>query len=80
MQEEQRAHDLKMQQETTKQQQMMWEALGSALGKSAPRDAPAKMSPRSVRAQLKELKELHDDGLITDDEYASKKAALLAGM
>ncbi|MEI8016300.1 MAG: SHOCT domain-containing protein [Nitrospira sp.] len=33
----------------------------------------------SLEGKLKRLKQIHDDGLITDDEYAAKKKSLLDG-
>jgi hypothetical protein len=33
----------------------------------------------SLERKLQRLKQIRDDGLITDDEYAAKKKALLDG-
>ena len=42
--------------------------------------APASTYPdSSLEGKLQRLKQIHDDGLITDDEYAAKKKALLDG-
>lgn len=51
--------------------------------KDAPAPAPAPAAPASapapdVMTQLKQLGELRDAGVLTDDEFAAKKAELLA--
>ena len=43
---------------------------------AAPAPAPAGMSDDAI-ARLKQLGELHDQGILTDDEFAQQKAALL---
>lgn len=41
---------------------------------------PAQGEPKSTKAKLTELKEMLDDGLITQDEFDTKKAQLLEQM
>ncbi len=43
-------------------------------------DAPAAASPNSLSDKLKELSKLHERGLISDADYESTKARLLAAM
>ena len=43
----------------------------------APAPAPAAEAPDPI-AQLKELAALHDQGVLTDEEFAAQKAKLLA--
>ncbi|WP_188674364.1 SHOCT domain-containing protein [Subtercola lobariae] len=40
----------------------------------------ASLPPIDIPAQLKQLKTLYDDGVLTDDEFNTKKAELLARM
>ena len=40
---------------------------------------PSTYPDSSLEGKLQRLKQIHDDGLITDDEYAAKKKALLDG-
>jgi len=44
----------------------------------APAPAPAAAPADDPIAKLKELAELHDQGILTDDEFAAQKAKLLA--
>lgn len=44
------------------------------------KDVPPSASPdSSLEGKLKRLKQIHDEGLITDDEFAAKKKMLLDG-
>jgi len=43
----------------------------------APAPAPAAAPADDPIAKLKELAELHDQGILTDDEFAAQKAKLL---
>ena len=43
----------------------------------APADAPAAAPAEDPLARLRELAELHDTGVLTDDEFAAAKAKLL---
>jgi membrane protease subunit (stomatin/prohibitin family) len=45
----------------------------------APAPAPAPVAPAETDtiAQLKQLAELHDQGILTDDEFAAQKAKVL---
>ena len=43
-----------------------------------PAPAPAPAAAADPIAQLKELAELHQQGVLTDDEFAAQKAKLLA--
>ena len=40
---------------------------------------PSAYQDSSLEGKLKRLKQIRDDGLITDDEFAAKKKALLDG-
>jgi hypothetical protein len=40
---------------------------------------PSAYPDSSLEGKLKRLKQIHNDGLITDDEYAAKKKVLLDG-
>lgn len=44
---------------------------------SAPAPAPAASAENDLVAQLKQLAELKDQGILTDDEFAAQKAKLL---
>jgi hypothetical protein len=44
----------------------------------APVRAVASSPPRDRLADLKELAQLHDDGVLNDDEFAAAKAKILA--
>ena len=51
---------------------------------AAPAPAPAPAAPQAggadpVIEQLKQLGELHSQGVLTDDEFAAQKARILAG-
>jgi hypothetical protein len=46
---------------------------------SAPQEAPAAAPPVDRIEQLTKLAELHDRGILTDDEFAAEKAKILAG-
>jgi hypothetical protein len=53
----------------------------AAPAEAAPPAAPAPaggMSPDAI-AQLKDLADLHTQGVLTDEEFADQKAKLLAG-
>ena len=43
----------------------------------APAPAPAAGGESDMISQLKQLAELHDQGVLTDDEFAAQKAKLL---
>jgi len=43
----------------------------------APAPAPAAPAESDMISQLKQLGELHDSGVLTDDEFAAQKAKLL---
>jgi hypothetical protein len=43
----------------------------------APAPAPAASSEDDMISQLKQLAELHDQGVLTDDEFAAQKAKIL---
>jgi len=43
----------------------------------APAPAPAAGGEGDMIAELKQLAELHDQGILTDDEFAAQKAKLL---
>ena len=44
---------------------------------AAPAPAPAAAGEGDMIAQLKQLAELHDQGILTDEEFAAQKAKLL---
>lgn len=44
---------------------------------AAPPPAPAGAMSEEVIAQLKQLAELHEQGILTDEEFAAQKAKLL---
>jgi hypothetical protein len=44
----------------------------------APAPAPAAVPPKDTVTQLKELAELKDQGILTDQEFAAQKAKILA--
>lgn len=43
----------------------------------APAPAPAAAGESDMISQLKQLAELHDQGVLTDDEFAAQKAKIL---
>ena len=48
----------------------------AAPAQAAPQAAPAEAAPDPI-AQLKELGELHQSGVLTDEEFAAQKAKIL---
>ncbi len=44
----------------------------------SPASAPARPDPGGIADRIRHLGELHDAGLLTDDEFSAKKAELLA--
>jgi hypothetical protein len=42
--------------------------------------APAAAAPRSTADRLQELQQLHKDGLVTDEEYAARRSAIIAAL
>jgi hypothetical protein len=44
---------------------------------AAPEQAPEPAAPAAPIEQLKQLGELHDSGVLTDDEFNAQKAKLL---
>jgi hypothetical protein len=40
--------------------------------------APAAQPPEDVAATLRKLASLHDEGLLTDEEFAAKRAEVIA--
>lgn len=56
-------------------QQQQYAAQQAAVAPAAP--APAAESMDDKIAQLKQLAELHQQGILTDDEFAAQKAKLL---
>jgi len=54
---------------------------GMEMGKTATSETPPKEQPKTdLRTQLKELKELFEDDLITEDEYEQKRKQLLSDL
>jgi len=51
---------------------------GGAASASTGGNAPAKISPAEIKIKLKDLKELKDDGLISDADFEEQKKRLLA--
>jgi hypothetical protein len=54
--------------------QVIEDALASHHSQNGPQAAPAESGPAD---RLKELAELHESGLLTDEEFAEKRAALI---
>jgi hypothetical protein len=69
---EQKAQEQEQQQYA---QQQQYAAQQAAVAPAAP--APAAESMDDKIAQLKQLAELHQQGILTDDEFAAQKAKLL---
>ena len=59
------------------QQQQQEAAAQAAAQQPAPAPAPAAAGTQDVIAQLKELAELRDQGILTDAEFAAQKAKIL---
>ncbi|HTE19679.1 MAG TPA: SPFH domain-containing protein, partial [Armatimonadota bacterium] len=57
--------------------QKMMQNFGDNAAGSESAVVPPAAEGKSVAARLKELKELHDAGILTDDEWAQKKAELV---
>ena len=51
--------------------------LASQLHHRSPDTAPSQEPPRSTAQRLTELQQLRDQGLITEAEYAERRAAIL---
>ena len=52
--------------------------MGMGVGNSlAAQSSTSTADPSDIAARLKQLKKLHEDALITDDEYSNKKSAIL---
>ncbi len=63
-----------------RQSQRFQEKDAQAEAASAPEAAPAAAAPQAdMVTQLKELAELKDQGILTEEEFAAQKAKLLAG-
>ena len=59
-----------------RRQQSRWAEQDQAAYAEAPQAAPAPAEEDSM-AKLKELGELHESGVLTDEEFAAQKAKLL---
>jgi len=55
-----------------------YQGMEQAAGQAPPPPPPAAAAQVDVVAQLKELAELRDQGILTDEEFAAQKAKLLA--
>ncbi|MEI6792892.1 MAG: SHOCT domain-containing protein [Actinomycetes bacterium] len=63
-----------------RQSQRFQEKDAQAEAAAAPEAAPAAAAPQAdMVTQLKELAELKDQGILTEEEFAAQKAKLLAG-
>ena len=63
-----------------RQSQRFQEKEAQAEAAAAPEAAPAAAAPQAdMVTQLKELAELKDQGILTEEEFAAQKAKLLAG-
>ena len=52
---------------------------GAATGADAPAQLPAPAA-KSAAERLRELKALADEGLVTPEEYAEKRKAIIGGL
>ena len=52
---------------------------GAATGADAPAQLPAPAA-KSAAERLRELKALADEGLVTPEEYAAKRSAIIGGL
>jgi len=57
------------------QEQAQWEQQQQQLAAQAP--PPAAAQPEDSMAQLKQLGDLHDSGVLTDEEFTAAKAKIL---
>jgi len=58
------------------QEQQQWEEQQQQQQQQAPPAAPAAAEPDPIE-KLKQLGDLHDSGVLTDEEFAAAKAKLL---
>ena len=54
--------------------------LAALLAGGCAKPAPAPASSEDPKQRLKQLKEMLDEGLVTEAEYEAKKTEILAGM
>ena len=67
-----------MQQQSAADQQAAYEQGLAAAQAAAPAAAPAPVDPMEAKmAALKQLGELHDSGILTDEEFAAQKQKVL---
>jgi len=60
-----------------RRQSQRWAQQDQAAYQEAPPQAPAAAAPADPIAQLKELGSLHEQGILTDEEFAAQKAKIL---
>ena len=53
---------------------------GAAVEADAPAQLPAPVAAKSAAERLRELKALADEGLITPEEHAAKRSAIIGGL
>jgi Short C-terminal domain len=73
---DQQIEELQMQNAQLQQAQMQQGQMQAAPPPPPPPPAPAGMAPNAIE-QLKQLGELHEQGILTDEEFAAQKKALL---
>jgi membrane protease subunit (stomatin/prohibitin family) len=59
------------------QEQQQWEQQQQMAAQAPAQQAPAPAQQRDPMERLRELAQLHDSGVLTDEEFASAKAKIL---